>query len=257
MSEQTPTSPRVLPRDRIRARLQTFNAARGQRVLGPAEIIALAGSAVILLLVIASYIYFLVPARLRLDALTAERSRLQAQLRTSQDIVRQGQTTEERVQAITQSLDVFENKLVGANSGRMGLYDSLNSLIRKNGLRNTSGPAYTPLEPLGSKTSAGSKSANTKWQSIYPGIAINVTVEGQYQNLRRFVQDIETSRQFIIINSVELERSTETNASPVVEGEAGAATAAPRPALVSLRLGMSTYFQRSSPEETAVGEGVN
>ena len=29
----------------------------------------------------------------------------------------------------------------------MGLYDELNQLIRKNGLRNTSGPAYTPLDP--------------------------------------------------------------------------------------------------------------
>jgi hypothetical protein len=189
-----------------------------------------------------------------MDSLESERSRLQTQLRISQDVVSQGQSTEARVQGITQSLDNFESKLVGANSGRMGLYDSLNSLIRKNGLRNTSGPTYTPLEPAGSKAgAAAAKSGNTKWQSIYPGIAISVTVEGQYQNLRRFIQDIETNRQFVIINSVELERSTETNTLPSAEGEP---TGGARGALVSLRLEMATYFQRGSTGDTATS-GVN
>src|SRR5687767_4626173 len=152
MSEQTPTLRRSSKREQLRGRLQDFNASRGQRVLGPAEIIGLAGSGLILLLVVVSYLYFLVPARSRVAALESERSRLQTQLRISQDAERQGQSTEARVQGITQRLDDFESKrLAGVNSGRMGLYDSLNSLIRKNGLRNSSGPTYTPLEPAGSK----------------------------------------------------------------------------------------------------------
>jgi len=248
MSEQTPTTHRTASRDRIRARLQRFNSSRGQRILGPAEVIGVAGSFLILLLVIVSYLYFLLPARSHLDALESERSRLQTQLRTSQDLVTQGRSTEARVQDITQSLEDFENKkLVGANSGRLGLYDSLNLLIRKNGLRNTSGPAYVPLEPADSKAATtGTRSANTKWQSIYPGIAISVTVEGQYPNLRRFIQDIETNRQFVIMNSVELERATETNSLPSTEGEPTGAT---RAALVSLRLEMASYFQRSTTED--------
>ena len=141
-----------------------------------------------------------------------ERARLQSQLRNSQNAVLQGQTTENAVQEITQSLDGFENnKLLTASRGRMSLYDALNDLIRKNGLRNTSGPTYTPLDAAGTKTATGGTKANTKWQSIYPGVAISVTVEGPYQNLRRFVRDLETTKQFVIINSVELERSTETN----------------------------------------------
>jgi Tfp pilus assembly protein PilO len=231
----------------MRARFQRFKPSRQSGVLGPAEIVGLGVSLLILVLVIISYLYFLVPARSRLDGLQSERSRLQGQLRSSADVVRQGQSTEATVQTITQSLDGFENnKLLGANSGRMGLYDTLNQLIRKNGLRNTSGPTYTPLEPIGSKTgSAGSRSASTKWQSIYPGIAISVTVEGPYQNLRRFVRDIEISRQFVIVNSVELERSSETNSSPL--SETGAAVGA-KSSLVSLRLEMATYFQRGSAE---------
>jgi Tfp pilus assembly protein PilO len=203
---------------------------------------------VILVLVIVSYLYFLLPARSRLETLQLERSRIQSQLRKSEDVVRQGQSTDATVQNITQSLGAFESdRLISANTGRMRLYDSLNQLIRKNGLRNTSGPTYTPLDPAGSKNgSTGSKSVNTKWQSIYPGIAISLTVEGQYQNLRRFVRDIETSKQFLIINSVELERSTETDNSVSAAGDPTVAT---RGSLVSLRLEMATYFQRGSESD--------
>ena len=244
MSER-PAPTRGIKRDQIRARLNRLTLSRQPGILGPAELIGLAGSVVILVLVIVSYLYFLLPARSRLETLQLERSRIQSQLRKSQEVVRQGQSTDATVQNITQSLDAFESDcLIGANAGRMSLYDSLNQLISKNGLRNTSGPTYTPLDPTGSKSGAsGSKSVNTKWQSIYPGIAISLTVEGQYQNLRRFVRDIETSKQFLIINSVELERSTETDSSAPVAGDPTGAT---RGSLVSLRLEMATYFQRGS-----------
>ena len=78
--------------------------------------------------------------------------------------------------------------------------------------------------------------------------AISVTVEGPYQNLRRFVRELETNTQLIIINSVELEQSTETNRLPSTEGEAANA---PRAIPVSLRLEMATYFQRGSEENSA------
>jgi len=229
----------------FQARFNSLRRRSQSGTFGPAEIIGLAGSLLILVLVVVAYLYFLVPARSRRAALELERARLQSQLRNSQDVLVRGQTTDATVHNITQSLDTFENTgLVEANRGRMGLYDSLNTLIRKNGLRNTSGPTYTPLEPIGSKVSAGSKSGNTKWQSIYPGIAISVTVEGSYQNLRRFVHDLETSKQFVIINTVELERATESNTAATDAGATGAS-------LVSLRLEMTTYFQRGNAESTS------
>jgi len=248
MSEQRPTG-YTSKRDRIRASINNLRP-REQRVFGPAEILGLAGSVLILLLVVVSYLYFLVPANSKLVGLQAQRSLLQAELKELQGMVKRGESTEASVQKINQSLDEFESgHLLGRDSGRMALYDSLNVLIRKNGLRNTSGPTYTPLESSNSKASStGSRSANTKWQSVYPGIAISVTVEGQYQNLRRFVHDLEANQQFIIINSVELERSTETNNLLPAEGEPTTGT---RASPVSLRLEMTTYFQRTASEESA------
>jgi Tfp pilus assembly protein PilO len=247
MSELPAPSPRRLNTKVIRARFQKLNVSRQGGMFGPAEIIGLAGSFFILILVVVGYLYFQMPARSRLERLQSERTRLQSQLRNSQNLALQGQTTETTVQNIAQSLDDFENsKLLDASRGRMSLYDALNDLIRKNGLRNTSGPTYIPLDASGTKTATGGTKANTKWQSIYPGVAVSVTVEGPYQNLRRFVRDLETTKQFVIINAVELERSTESNTAPAAEGES---TGAQRNSAVSLRLDMATYFQRS-------GEGI-
>ena len=248
MSEQP--APNRVNRN-LTARLNRFTLTRQRGILGLAELLGLAGGVFILGLVIVSYLYFLLPARSRLNNLQSERSLLQSRLRNSEAVVRQGESTDATVQNITQSLDAFEsNRLVGANPGRMSLYDALNQLIRKNGLRNTSGPTYAPLDPTGLKTNAsGSRSVNTKWQSIYPGIAISLTVDGQYQNLRRFVRDIEAHKQFVIINSVELERATETDSAPAVAGDPAAGA---RSSLVSLRLEMATYFQLKPGEGIAL-----
>lgn len=245
MSEPTPRT----RRDLIRTRFEKLSFSREHQMIGPAELIALACGGLMVLLVAISYVYFLIPANSRLEALQSERSRIQAQLRDSQDTLNRDETTEATVQKITLSLDDFEsNHLLGPDRGRMALYDSVNSLIRKGGVRNTSGPTYATLESSAVKNSAGSKSVNTKWQSIYPGIAIGVTVEGQYQNLRHFIRDLETTKQFIIINSVELERSTETNNVVAIEA---APSDGGRSSLVSLRLEMSTYFQRTPRAEGA------
>ena len=140
----------------------------------------------------------------------------------------------------------------------MDLYAELNELIVKNGLKNTSGPTYTTLDPAGTKSTAG-KNVVTKWQSFYPGIAVMVTVEGSYQDVRRFIRDVERSKQFVVINEVELQRATQNNAPASVEeggSEAGSASGAAaagsgtRGSPVSLQLNMATYFQRPSATES-------
>ena len=246
-TEQTEKTTPVKKVRRVATKLHRLSGFRGGGMFGMAEIIGLAGSVVILLAVIFSYVYFLVPARSRVQSLQLERTRLQNQVRNSKDVAQTGLDTKSTVDKITDSLDDFEsNRLASVTQGRMGLYGELNQLIRKNGLRNTSGPAYTPLDPIGAKTNTtASKSASTKWQSVYPGIGVTLTVDGPYQNLRRFTRDLEVAKQFIIINSIELERATETNT--VVTEELNTSGGS-RGSLVSLRLNMATYFQRGMAE---------
>jgi Tfp pilus assembly protein PilO len=236
-------------------RMSEFLASRRGKMFGIAEVIALAGSCLVLALVLLSYLYFLVPARSRLASLIADRKQVETNLQTLGGVVRNDQNTKETVDKIAASLNRFETEhLMRADQGRMDLYEELNQLIIKNGLKNTSGPSYTPLDPAGTKSTSG-KNVVTKWQSFYPGIAVMVTVEGQYQDVRRFIRDVERSKQFVVINEVELQRATQTNAP--VSVEEGAAAPAPaagsgtRGSLVSLQLNMATYFQRGLGEQPA------
>lgn len=237
---------------RYKERVSVFLRSRRGKMFGVAEVTALAGSCLILALVLLSYLYFLVPARSRVATVNADRKQLQTNLQTLHGVVDKEQNTKDTVDKIATSLGKFETDyLMRADQGRMELYEELNQLIIKNGLRNTSGPTYGALEPEGTKTTGG-KNTTTKWQSFYPGVVVLVTVEGQYENVRRFIRDVERSRQFVVINEVELQRARDTNAPVSAEGaEAGAPTdpsagSGSRGSLVSLQLSMATYFQREA-----------
>jgi type II secretory pathway component PulM len=244
MSAELQTEPR---KTNYSVRVTEFLASRRGKMFGVAEVTALAGSCFVLALVLLSYLYFLVPARSRLASLNAELKQKQTNLQTLGTVFEKDQNTQQTVDRTAASLNKFETEhLMRVDEGRMDLYGELNQLIVKNNVRNTSGPAYTPLDPAGTKSNSG-KSVVTKWQSFYPGIAVMVTVEGEYQNVRHFIRDVERSKQFVVINEVELQRATQNNA-PVSaeEGGGGGAGSGTRGSLVTLQLNMATYFQRPS-----------
>lgn len=261
MSAEVKTDSSNVRERRYKQTVSQFVDSRRGKMFGVAEVLALGVSCLILALVLLSYLYFLVPARSRVASLAQDRKQLQTNLQTLQGVVKNDQNSTETVHRITSSLSKFESdNLMRPDLGRMELYDELNQLIIKNGLRNTSGPAYTPLDPEGTKTTGG-KTTTTKWQSFYPGVSVMVTVEGQYENVRRFIRDIERSKQFVVINEVELQRARDNNAPVSVEGAiqdegapaASAAGSGSRGSLVSLQLSMATYFRR----EAANGASAN
>ena len=245
-----------------------FNMQRSAilNMIGLPELIGLAGAALLALITIFAYFYFYLPASSRLTSTELDRQRLLALRQASGSALQTGIDTQTRVKQIKTSLNDFEETwLPSQSSGRMALYAVLNNLIKSNGIRNTAGPTYAPLAPVGTKTQiqpslTAEKQSQGKWQSIYPGIIVSVTVEGPYQNVRHFVHDIEASRQFLIINAVELERVTQSGAAAeaaAIEppsrttGSAIKPIAGGRGTLVSLRMDMATYFQRagSNPAE--------
>jgi Tfp pilus assembly protein PilO len=272
MSQEQPIQGPALPKRRqTTIRFAQLKRAPALSVIGLPELIGLAGAALLAVLTVFAYVYFYLPAHSRLTSTEHEREQLQTQLRSSQNLFSQTTSTSEAVDQMTASVKDFEgNWLSVSGSGRLSLYAELNNLIRSNGLRNTAGPTYAPLEPAGTKaqglaTESAEKQGIAKWQSIYPGVLVSVTVEGPYQNVRHFVRDIENSRHFLIINSVELEGVRESGATqdlppPVTRAlppRAGTpatttARAGSRGSLVSLRLDLATYFQRpeakSAPE---------
>lgn len=240
-------------REQIRVRVEHLRQSRQRSMLGLPELAGLAASALMLLAVIFAYLFFLRPAYARLDTAQLKREETYKQLRKMQEGLKLNTDKQVTISEITQSVQDFEtNRLSSRSTGRITLLDTLNKLIRGNGLRNTSGPNYTALDPLAAVNAQGGspRSGNAKWQSMYPGLGINLTVEGAYPNLRRFVREIETGNQFVIINSVELEKATDSAAAaaPMTPTEEGAKPA-PRGSLVSLHMDMVAYFRREAPAE--------
>ena len=230
-------------------RVSEFLESRRGKMFGVAEVVALAGSCLVFALVLLSYIYFLIPARSRLASLNVDLKQTQTNLQTLGTVINKDTTTKDTVDRAAASLNKFEtDHLMRVTQGRMDLYEELNQLIVKNNVRNTSGPTYTTLDPAGTKSTSG-KTVITKWQSFYPGLAVMVTVEGEYQNVRRFIRDVERSKQFVVINEVELQRASQNNApASAEEGGAGSGT---RGSLVTLQLNMATYFQRPGAADGA------
>jgi Tfp pilus assembly protein PilO len=240
-NEQTTEKGSPSRRTSISVRVDKLRQSRQRSIIGFPELAGLIGSAIMLLAVVFTYLYFFSPSQSRLVTAQIERRRLQQKLSDLQKDVLSKGTAQDSISQISESLEKFEgDRLVGRDQGRITLYNTLIQLIRSNNLRNTSGPAYAYLEPKGTGTSQ----TNTKWQSLYPGIGVTVTVEGQYANLRHFVRDIESSNQFIIINAVELERAADSDS-----GASAAGATAPRSTLVSLRVDLAAYFRREGSSE--------
>ena len=233
-------------------RMSEFLDSRRGKMFGIAEVVALVGSCFVFTLVLLSNLYFLVPARSKVASLKNDRQQTMTNLATLQTLVGKETNSKETVDRIATSLNDFESKhLLRVDQGRLDLYNELTQLIIKNGVRNTAGPTYTTLDPSGTKSTSG-KTVVTKWQSFYPGIAVMVTVEGEYQNVRHFIRDVERSRQFVVINEVELQRASQNNNAPASMEEGGGAGggtgSGTRASLVTLQLNMATYFQRSGGE---------
>jgi hypothetical protein len=276
MSKEQATKNTQPPREKIRVRVDRLRRSRQRSVIGVAELVGLAGSLVMLLAVLFAYLSYFTPAQSRLAKALADRDSLQKKLIEAQRNLDTTGSEHDVVNRINESLSTFENdKLTGRDEGRLTLYNTLIQLIRSNSLRNTSGPAYTYLEARGDSPNQGPRLGNAKWQSLYPGISVTVTVEGQYANIRRFVRDIESSSQFIIINAVELERAGDegslVTASPVAPVPGTATQPAPRANapgtavapvgtrssnLVSLKVDLAAYYRREGSSE-AVAQPMN
>ena len=253
----------------LRTRLDTFRATRRRGALGLPEFAALAAAALLLLTAILAYLFLLVPARSHRSAMETESGDLQKLLQSQQTNIGVGQDTEQRVSSILSSLESFEVDHLGqASSGTKTVVEELNRLILKNNLRISGGINFRQLQeavpgaegrtPRARRpSSSGDETGQRIEQSIFPGIGVTLTVEGVYPSLRRFIRDIEADRQFVVINTVELEGVTDSNAAeapapaPVIPGvEPGAVAPQPqapsRNALVSLRLDLAAYFRRAA-----------
>lgn len=173
---------------------------------GQAEIATVGLAMLAILAVIVIYMFFVLPANNELEAKKAERNRLEQDLNSAKEKYGSITSTEARVAELINSVDDFEGRVLRFDaSGKPALYQRLNGLIAAYNLVNTTGPLFAPMEISGDGQQVQEDKGKSKFQSIFPGVYVTTTLEGSYQNLRRFIREVETSNEFIIITAVELE----------------------------------------------------
>lgn len=213
-----------------------------------------------LLAVAFAYFYYLVPARERLNVLQTERGDLQRRLRESETGFKRQADAQASVAEIQSSLRNFEsNYLTYRRAGRTSFVQELNDLAARNNLLLSSSVTFTGFD---ADTAIGKTSANGKEPIIFPGLNIAMSVDGAYADLRRFIRDVEASKQFLLINSVELEQAEDqsrivSEQSANVAGAEGQTTAAAANAPITLHLELTAYFQREPKTAVEGNTGVN
>jgi len=173
---------------------------------GPVEIATVSIAALAVLVAILVYVFFVIPSNRQLAHNKSESDRLNAELISAKSKYGDIVNTESQVDKLLTSVDDFETRfLPTVSTGQSALYQRLNGLIHGYGLVNTTGPDYAPLETLDSNAQQSDEDkGRSKYRSLYPGVYVTMTVEGSYQNLRRFIRDIETGTEFVVISAVEL-----------------------------------------------------
>ncbi len=179
---------------------------------GTTELVTVGISMLAILTTILVFVLLVLPAQRELNNTRAERDELDKKLTEASSRYGNITSTQERVADLIRSVDDFESRYLATEiNGKAALAQQINGLIIAYGLTNTSGPDYATLEINDANRNNQQNDAErgrSKFTSIYPGQYITMTLDGSYQNLRRFIREIETNRnQFVIISAIELEPS--------------------------------------------------
>ena len=195
-----------------------------QGMWGPVEIGVVAAGGMAFLAAVMVYFFFVIPSNRELTQNRAKADSLEAEVVSARTKYGEITSSQDQVTKILSSVDDFETRFLPAvSNGQQALYQRLNGLILQYGLMNTNGPDYEPLELAGQEQGKDDK-GREKFRSLYPGVYVTMTVEGPYQNLRRFIRDIETGNEFVVISAVELAAR-----APACYGRGTRWPASPRP----------------------------
>src|SRR5256885_3086566 len=97
-------------REQLRIRVEKFRQARKQTMFGLAEIIGLAISGLLLLLVVIAYLFYLAPANSRLQQVQNDQLQMQRHVREMTETSGRIQDTQTMLTNIRSSIDEFQNK---------------------------------------------------------------------------------------------------------------------------------------------------
>ncbi|MEK6304113.1 MAG: hypothetical protein AABO41_25780 [Acidobacteriota bacterium] len=94
-------------------------------------------------------------------------------------------------------------------SGEIELLRDLNALAKRTGVQLASGIDTTPRMPGQTEDSTDEKKATkAKKQedvlNVFPALVTRLSVSGEYANLRSFISELESSKQFLVVKTISI-----------------------------------------------------
>lgn len=195
---------------RERASHSGLRAPRASRLplgLSIGELIAALLALAALVFAVVYYFTALRPEQARLRTLEDELTRQSLELVANPPPGASGPSTAETVREALESLSIFKNKyLRPLASGRIALINEINALAKKHNVQLTSG-IDMPVEKgatVDEKETGKRKKKAEEFLNVYPRMNMHFTAFGQYETLRKFIDDLENSQQFLVIHAVSL-----------------------------------------------------
>jgi Tfp pilus assembly protein PilO len=194
-------------RERLsRVQARSGGAARRPFGLSPAEIIVACLTLVVFTFVVIYYFSSLRPEQERLNRVEADYEELRNQLRGSPQNAGPAAPEVDSGKAAVDSLEQFKSGyLKPVTQTKIALFNEINALARNNKVVLASGIELAELNLA--RTEKQKDESRVKGEdaiNTFPKLAGHFTVAGEYASLRQFIRDLESSKQFVVVNSINL-----------------------------------------------------
>lgn len=204
----------------------------------PAEIVAAALLVVSVVVVAAFSLFFVTAEKSRIEKLRGDFERNRGEIARIRKQSETPDSSGELVLTALKSLDEFQLLLKPVAEGRRDIIEEVNEIANDAGVDLSDAVQFTPIRESEDLSKPSRSSGEAK--SAFPGLGVQFAVEGEYESLREFISKLERSKNFLVINQIQLEGIEELQ-----KGTRGSKRSG-KIEKVSLRLNLDTYFQRES-----------
>jgi hypothetical protein len=228
-------------RERPRLDLKSVRVPSVVHTLRLAEVVAVGLAVGLVILTILYYFVSLAPVKDRLTTVEKESAR-QIQIITDQVLPKHVPSQKEQIQQAKDSLASFQgNDLKPMAQGRIEMINEINQLAKTDNVHLGSGIEMHVVNRAGSTAEGESQVSKKKKEAdaldVFPRVQFHFVVRGEYRDLRKFLRDLEGSKQYIVVDSVNLsttepKQGRGSRAAPVVSASG-----------LSLTIGMNAYFR--------------
>ena len=241
-----------------------FGGARnaiGRARLSLIEVIALVAALVFIGVVMVYFFTKVQPLQSQLDMLVERERIAKGKIEKFNTDEQKRQQQASNAEAILASLKTFEIYLKPDERGMTEIINEIDTLGKKHKVLTGDSTyrvaeADQPPDQTVDGTGQQKQKKDEDKQTIYPALGIDTNLIGEYPSLRRFLSDMEHSRQFLIINTLSFQGETDkVKREAQKSGKQKFEPSSPDAALVSLKVEMDTYFKSPYKKEMNQPDG--